>query len=191
MLCEENGYLMEKKIDTDYIVQLASAAAKEVNEEMSEIHGRVWDGREDLAKLLISLSSAILVGTVTFSGSLLKVGSDQASCPSLIILSWFLLFLSLSAGLFSLWHSNTLKSFRARFTNSEPDIAREAEQLDPLKAPEDLMPEIMVIIRKYSDLSVQPLGNADKNSSYSLMAALITFGLGVGTFLIFGALQIT
>jgi len=182
---------MANKIDTNYVVQLASTAAKEVSEEMSEIHGGVWDGREDLAKLLISLSSAILVGTVTFSGSLLKVGSDQASCPSLIVLSWALLFLSLSAGLFSLWHSNTLKSFRARFTNSEPEIAKEAAQLDPKKDPEQLKLEIMVIIKKYSDKSVQPLGNAEKFSSNSLMVALITFGLGVGAFLLFGAIQIT
>lgn len=182
---------MANKINTDYIVEKASAAAEEVGEHMAKVHGQLWDGRENLSKLIVSLSSAMLVGTITFSGTLLGSGSEPTVCPVLITTSWVLLFLSMVLGLTSLWHSNTLKSFRVRFTNSEPDIIKEASKLDSNKTPEELMPEIVEIVKKYSDASVRPLGSADRLSHYSLMASLLVFGLGVGAFLLFGTMQIT
>jgi len=155
------------------------------------VHGRLWEGRENLAKLIISLSSAMLVGTVTFSSTLLGSTSSATSCPNLLIISWSLLFLSMCLGILSLWHSNTLKSFRARFFNSEPKIEQEASKLDPEVSQEDSIKQILSIVKKYSDASLKPLGNADRNAHYSLNAALIIFSLGVGAFLFFGALQVT
>ncbi len=182
---------MPKEINTKYIVQQARYAGEEAGAKMVEVHGRLWEGRENLAKLIISLSSAMLVGTITFSSSLLGSNSAATSCPNLLVASWVLLFLSMCLGVLSLWHSNTLKSFRARFFNSEPDIEQEASQLNPEASQEELTQEILAIVKKYSDASLKPLGSADRNAHYSLNTALILFGLGVGAFLVFGALQVT
>lgn len=182
---------MPKEIDTQSIVQLARSAGEGAGAKMVEVHGRLWEGRENLAKLIISLSSAMLVGTITFSSTLLGSNSSATSCPNLLIASWLFLFLSMCLGILSLWHSNTLKSFRARFFNSEPKIEQEASELDPEASQEDLTKEILSIIKKYSDASLEPLGSADRNAHYSLNAALVAFSLGVGVFLFFGALQVT
>lgn len=119
-----------KEINTEYIVKQARYAGEEAGAKMLEVHGRLWEGRENLAKLIISLSSAMLVGTITFSGSLLGSNSSFTTCPNLLVTSWVLLFFTMSLGLLSLWHSNTLKSFRAMFFNSEPQIEEKASQLN-------------------------------------------------------------
>lgn len=182
---------MSNEINTKYIVQKARLAGEEAGAKMVEVHGRFWEGRENLAKLIVSLSSAMLVGTITFSGSLLGSNSAATTCPSLLVASWVLLFLSMCLGILSLWHSNTLKSFRARFFNAEPEIEQEASQLNPEASQEELTQEILSIIKKYSDASLEPLGSADRNASYSLNIALVLFGLGVGAFLSFGAILAT
>ncbi len=179
------------QINTDHIVRQARMVGEEAGAKMAEVHGRLWEGRENLAKLIVSLSSAMLVGTITFSSSFLEANSTTTVCPQLLIISWSLLYGSMCLGLLSLWHSNTLKSFRARFFNSEPSIAQDASQLNPTSNPEELAPQILAIVKKYADASLAPLGGADRNSTYSLNAALIVFGLGVGSFLLFGALQLT
>ena len=182
---------MQKEIDTKSIVQLARSAGEGAGAKMVEVHGRLWEGRENLAKLIISLSSAMLVGTITFSSTLLSSSSGVTSWPDLLLISWFLLYLSMCLGILSLWHSNTLKSFKARFFNSEPEIKQEASELNPEMSQEDLTKEILSIIKKHSDAALKPLGSADRIAHYSLNAALVIFSLGVGAFLFFGALQVT
>lgn len=181
---------MPKEINKEYIVLQARSAGEEAGAKMAEVHGRLWEGRENLAKLIVSLSSAMLVGTITFSSSLITSNSPTPSSSGLIVLSWVLLFLSMCLGILSLWHSNTLKSFRARFFNSEPAIEQEASQLNPEASQEELTQGILAIVKKYSDSSLEPLGSADRNAHYSLNAALVLFGLGVGAFLVFGAIQV-
>ena len=182
---------MTNEINTEYIVQKARIAAEEVGADMVTVHGLLWEGRENLAKLIISLSSAILVGTITFSKGLLGSETSDPTCPSLLIISWALLFLSLACGIYSLWHANTLKTFRIRFLNSEPSIEKEASNLDSTLPKNELKEKIVAIVKKYSDASLNPLGTADKHATYSLNTSLVFFGLGLGSFLIYGALQVT
>ncbi|MDH5784132.1 MAG: hypothetical protein OEZ16_00820 [Chromatiales bacterium] len=182
---------MPKEIDTKYIVQQARYAGEEAGAKMAEVHGRLWEGRENLAKLIVSLSSTMLVGTITFSSSFLGSNAANTSYPNLLIISWVVLFLSMCLGIVSLWHSNTLKSFRARFFNSEPAMKQEAEQLNPEASQEELIQGVLSIVKKYSDSALEPLASADRIAHYSLGGALVLFGLGVGSFLFFGALQVT
>jgi hypothetical protein len=179
------------EINTEYIIQKARMAGESAGADMTTVHGLLWEGRENLAKLIISLSSAILVGTITFSGDLLGTLGATPTCPSLIIYSWALLFFSICTGLFSLWQANILKSFRIRFMNSEPALEKEAAQLNPALPPEELQEQIVAIVKKYSDASLNPLGPADRKAHYALNTALVLFGLGVGLFLIYGSLQVT
>jgi hypothetical protein len=180
-----------KEIDTRYIVQQARYAGEEAGAKMAEVHGRLWEGRENLAKLIVSLSSTMLVGTITFSNSFLGSNATNTSCPNFLISSWVVLFLSMCFGILSLWHSNTLKSFRARMFNSEAAMKQEVVQLNSESSQEELMQGVLSIVKKYSDAGLEPLGSADRNAHYSLSGALVLFGLGVGAFLFFGAMQVT
>jgi hypothetical protein len=182
---------MPAEINTKEIVRQARLAGDTAAAKMLEVHGRLWEGRENLAKLIISLSSAILTGTITFSSTILDITKSSATCTKLIIVSWVFLFFSICFGILSLWHSNTLKSFRARFFNSEPEIKEDAAKLNPETNREELVNQVLIIVKKYSDAALAPLGSADKCANNFLNAALILFSLGLGAFLIFGALQVT
>jgi len=182
---------MTDQIDPDYVSKTARAAAEEVSAEMQEVHGPLWEARENLAKLAVSLSSAILVGTITFSGGLVGSAAPSATCPILVIVSWSLLFVSLVAGVVSLWFSTTFKSFRVRLTNAEPELVASAEKLDSTLPPEELQQELIKLVVKYANAGSKPVGRADTGARVTLIASLLSFGLGVGVFLWFGALQVT
>lgn len=182
---------MSDQIDTQYISRTARAAGEEVAAEMQDIHGPLWEARENLAKLVVSLSSAILVGTITFSGGLIGSSTASATCPGLVIISWSLLFVALCAGVVSVWFSTNLKSFRVRLTNAEPDFVENAGKLDPSLTAEQLKKEIVQLVLKYANSATKPIGRAETGSRHSLTVSLVSFGLGVGVFLWFGALQVT
>lgn len=182
---------MPDRIDTQYVAETARAAAEEVSAEMQEVHGPLWDARESLAKLVVSLSSAILVGTITFSGDLIGSSSLTANCPILVVISWFLLFLALVSSVMSLWFSTNLKSFRVRLTNAEPALEESAKNIDPLLPPDELQLKLVELVAKYANAGSVPLGRADVGARWSLNISLISFSLGVGVFLWFGALQVT
>jgi hypothetical protein len=182
---------MSNQIDTEYVSATAKAAAEKVSAEIQEIYGPLWEAREDLAKLVVSLSSAILVGTITFSGGLIGVDAPTATCPFLVIYSWCLLFLALSAGVVSLWFSANLKSFRLRLTNAEPQLIESAGKLDPSLPLDELQKELIKLVVKYANSGSKPIGRSDSGSGTFLKISLVSFGLGLGVFLWFGALQVT
>ena len=180
-----------KKIDTDYIVETAKNAGAEVSKEIAEVHGPIWEGQENLAKLIISLSSAMLVGTITFSANLVGDEGSRTNCPQLLIGSWILLFLTICLAGMSLWFAVTLKSFRARLTNAEPFLHSGAQTIDPDLSPEQITDKCIELVKEYAGAATKPLGRADNGARYSLNASLVFFCLGLAVFLWFGALQIT
>ncbi len=179
------------RINTDHIVETAKNAGAEVSKEITEVHGPIWEGQENLAKLIISLSSAMLVGSVTFSGSLVGNNGSPPDSPLLLILSWILLFLTMCSAGLSLWFSLTLKGFRARLTNAEPSLKKGAEKIDPNLTPEQITEKSVELVRAYANAATNPIGSADNGARYSLNISLVFFCLGLGIFLWFGALQIT
>lgn len=182
---------MSNRIDTHYVTETARAAAAEVASEVNEVHGPLWEARENLSKLLVSLSSGILVGTITFSGELMGVGNAAPVCSALVVVSWSMLFFSLISAILSLWFSTTFKSFMVRFTNAEPALLASLRHVDASMPVEELKEHLVDEIAKMARAASQPLGYADTGARISLIASLFLFSAGVGVFLWFGALQVT
>src|SRR5882672_4127103 len=83
----------------------ATGVADTLQELAAQIHGIYqpqWNARADVLKTIVSLSSASIVLSVTFSSSLraLKLGPNW---NRLIVLSFVLLVLSLIVALIALW----------------------------------------------------------------------------------------
>ncbi len=154
--------MSKSEINSKLLTDNAIAAGDSIAREIFEVHGSLWKSREELSKLVISLSSAFLVGTISFSSSIVGQGTNLASCTEVLVYSWVALFITICAGIFSLWHSNTLHSFHARFTNSQPNIEQEISELNAEEPVEEIMKKAMIIVKKYSDVSLEPLGKADK-----------------------------
>jgi len=178
------------KVDSEKVVRDARAACAEIALEIDSVHGPLWSGRETLARLVLSLSSGILVGTITFAQTILATASTGSFASWSLVISWCFLFGSILLGLWSLHLGNTLRSFHARFVNSEPDIRKEASELN-FGTQEELLDSFVGIVRKYSDTALEPLGSADIGAERYLRLSLITFAIGLGVFIICGGLQIT
>ena len=179
---------MAQHLNKDYLRQEAENAARDIRTKIDEVHGPYWKSRNEISKLIISLSSAILVGTITFSGSLLTSATGSAQCPSLIIVSWIFLLLSLLLGIASIWFNSVLLSFHPRFINSGPELDQKFEELNPES--ETLVNDILDVVGEISNKALEPVGAADKRSQFSTIASLVTFGLGICIFIIFGSIHL-
>jgi hypothetical protein len=63
-------------------------------------------------------------------------------------------------------------------------------KVGPRETDAELLKELDLIIIKITNNSAEPMSNADKHSHKALMVQLVTFGLGIILFCIFGVLQI-
>lgn len=178
---------MTLKVDPSALAKRARSAAKATADEMSATHGQYWSGRAELTKLVLSLSSAILVGSVAFAEKIISAAAPIAAW--VLVGSWFAFFLSICCCLASLWHSNTLNSFRARFSSSELEMKEEAGKL-VAENKEALVQSVLALVKKYSDQALQPLDSADLHSDRFARASMIFYGFGVGLFIVVGGLSV-
>ncbi len=178
---------MTDQINQDYLEQHAEDTGRDIVKKINEVYGPQWQHRLDLAKLMVSLNSIIIVGTITFSGSLIQTSGVKG--PTwLVILSWVLFFLSLISALGSLWAHTELLSFHARWVNTMPKLRERFGTLDPTSP--NLFDEILSIIGQESNEALQPSGTADIWSKRLLNSCFVLFVLGLLFFLVFGAFQL-
>ncbi len=179
---------MTDQINHDYLEQNAEDTGRDIVAKINEVHGPLWKHRLELTKLMASLTSAILVGTITFSGTLIQNDGPQGQ-TWLIILSWALILLSLIFALSSFWAHTYLLSFHPRWVNSMPELRhRFSEELNA-QSP-NFVQDILNIIGQESIKALEPVGTADNWSNWLLQASFATFIVGLICFFVFGACQL-
>jgi hypothetical protein len=89
-------------------------AVQKYLEQIDKFYTPYWNARTELAKSMISLSSASIVLTVTFSGSLVNIGKRDMM-NYLLFSSWLLFLLSIISGVLCLWFSTRLKASPIHF----------------------------------------------------------------------------
>ncbi|HEX8708809.1 MAG TPA: hypothetical protein VF723_11245 [Pyrinomonadaceae bacterium] len=120
-------------------------------EEIERTHSPFWNARYELAKNVISLASASLVLTVTFSTSLTGPGK-VGNWKYLLICSWIAFLLSLISATSSLWVSINLKTVAARFLNQSVKVMQVLDNLDlsspnPTQELQGVINEILVPLK--------------------------------------------
>lgn len=169
------------------LVESAENAAEHTVDKMNKVHGPHWKSRADLAKLIISISTAILVSTITFSSTLLD--KPNTSCPELLILSWMAFFITLIGGVLCLYYATKLHTSLVIFINSGPELENEIKALTNPKSPPS-MEDIGAVVEKYSNQAFAPLGAADKKAEQAIKTAMTALVSGLLLFLLFGAIQV-
>ncbi len=181
---------MNKVIDKQYIKEIIEDTVNQKNQFMLTVYARMWESRENLAKNLITLTAAIMVGTITFSGNLLTNTSNGLARPGLLIISWSGFLLSILFGIYSMWQSNTLHSFHARFFNSRPEIKKALDELNAEDEPDKIKEYILQIFKQVSLKVTEPVGKADKRAQYAVIGQMLSFSLALTLFVIFGIYQL-
>lgn len=171
------------------IREVLESTAKAISSRMTEIHGPLWSFRVEFIKHLVTLCSAILVGTITFSGALLKPQSNiGVHSPYLLIISWSVILLSILSGLVCMWLHIHLLGFRPRFFNSSPELEKRISDLIVNSKPSlhDFESQLGDTILKKI---LNPIGKADRWINRILLSSLVLFFAGLSIFIIFGAIQ--
>lgn len=112
----------------------AHKVSKDISAEIEEVHGGYWEKRYDIAKVLITLTSSMLVVEITFYNSIIDSFTNVTS-PIIMVLSWcatlFSLLFAISClratmkisahrlQLFYALHLSTKESFSAKFQKKE------------------------------------------------------------------------
>ena len=181
---------MNLQVNSDYVAKQASAAAGEIVTEIEKVHGPIWASRQELCKLIISLASAVLVGTITFAEKIVDAHNASPCAGPVLVVSWLLFFASICSALLTLWYAGIFQTLRARFVNSEPQLKEEASKIQA-NTQEELVQKTIDLVKKYSDAALNAMKPADEKTALFTGAALVTFCLGLAAFIICGALQVT
>jgi hypothetical protein len=96
---------------------------KETSDEMFSTHGPYWKARGDLARLLITLSSAILALTITFVPDVLS----NCILPVSILIEWMLLIIVVASCIGSLWFTMEITAIYIHFVNQGPMVQKTLE----------------------------------------------------------------
>lgn len=181
---------MNLRVNADYIAKQASSAAGEIVTEIEKVHGPIWASRQELCKLIISLASVILVGTITFAEKIVDAHNASPCAGLVLVASWLFFFVSICSSLLTEWYAGIFQTLRARFVNSEPQLKKDASEIKTDNQ-EELVQKAMDLVKKYSDSALNAMKPADARTALFTRVALVTFCLGLAAFIVCGALQVT
>ena len=87
------------------------------------VHGRYWEIRLDVCKTVLTITAAVLVGTVSFFKLSDWAGKRRTgiSIRFVFFISWALFVLSGMASLYAMWHLYKLNSNYVLLTNYRPN----------------------------------------------------------------------
>ena len=181
---------MNLRVNADSIAKQASSAAGEIVTEIEKVHGPIWASRQELCKLIISLASAILVGTITFAEKIVDTHNASPCAGLVLVASWLFFLISICSSLLTVWYAGIFQTLRARFVNSEPQLKKDASEIKADNQ-EDLIQKAMDLVKKYSDSPLNAMKPADERTALFTRVALVSFCLGLAAFIVCGALQVT
>lgn len=179
----------EYKTENKDVVQAIREAGQSTADKIRQVHGRYWDSRLDLCKVVLTISTAVLAGTVSFSSSLIGPGKAGLVCPLLIISSWFLLVISICAALVALWYIYQLNTFSVVFFNKTPEIEEAVDSIGKQESPQEFVSEVGKVIVNVTNSVANPMHNYDKYSHCAVATQFISFWFAILVFVIFGVLQ--
>lgn len=179
---------MNLQVNADYVAEQANSAADEIVTKIERVHGPIWANRQELCKLIISLASAILVGTITFAEKVVSANSASSCAGLILVASWLFFFVSICSSLLTVWYAGVFQTLRARFNNSKPQLKRDASEIKADNQ-EELDQQTIDLVKQYSDSALNAVKPADERTAIFTRVAMVSFCLGLAAFITCGALQ--
>jgi len=142
-----------------------------------------WEARKDLAKTLISVASATLVFTITFSSSLTAKGTSSFWRYSILV-CWLAFVCSLVLALASLWCSMGVANLQA-LVLARTDKLRQAAKEALSKSQPDSDPVYSVFNEAF-----QEIVRDDRRSRRLLYVSMTCFGVALVIFTALGVRQL-
>lgn len=100
---------------TERAARIAAKKTLELTaEKMFSVHEIFWKSRIEICKTIVSLTAAVLIGTISFSNSLFS-----GDCPVFLLGAWCFFTLSIVSSTVALWYSYKLSSYKVLFFNQK------------------------------------------------------------------------
>ena len=179
-----------KEFDIEVISSALEGTIDDTVAKMTRVHGPYWNSRIDVSKTVLTITAAVLVGTISFSSSLLGPGKSVLQFQGALFVSWVLFMLSGFAALYAFWHIYKLNSRHVLLSNTKPNIEKKLNEVGSKQTEGELKLELDKILIKMVNESLSPLAESDQHSHYALACQLVTFALGLLAFLVFGVAQV-
>lgn len=178
---------MESNPQHEEVIAAQHLTVDQVTEKIDRVHGPYWKARNDFLKLLITINTAVIAGTVTFSSSFID-SSNTTQCLNLLYVAWSLLFVSLISSVIAIWLSSQLYLFYPRYFNTKDKLEEKIKELDSKSG--DYQRNIVTLFQQTINEAIQPVGKADSRTDIASKISLATLVAGLGAFLLFGGIQI-
>ncbi|EHN70765.1 hypothetical protein [Aliivibrio fischeri] len=178
------------ELDIEKVQPVVSKTITDTAEKMATVHGTFWENRADVCKALLTITSAVLVGTISFSGSLLGPGKQEVVYSTALITAWVLFVLSIISAVISLWFSYQLSSYKVQFFNSKGVIAERLRTVGGQQNAKKLKGALDEAVLDLTSQTISSLSSYDKWSHYAVASQLSLFILGIISFLVFGIAQV-
>lgn len=167
----------------DKVAKIVFRAIVKFVADHSELYKSVWVERREAGKILVSLSSASLVFSITFSASIITPWTPMA-WRYYILVCWISLIGSLASAIGSLWFSMELSGLPALITISEEKILEEIKKA--MSNPNFGELQAGLFIGEHTG----KLARQDLTAQWLLRASLGLFGLALIMLTIVGVLQL-
>lgn len=165
--------------------QLVEKAINYTIERVNRTYGLSWESRQNLCKTVLTLTVAILVGTISFSGSLAGPGKAELNHVWILMVTWITLALSIIAALYSLWNVYRLNDLPIILGGKKEKMENAIRDVVGADALVDSLADLLI-----SDNTGKEIQQFHGRSHSALETQLILFGFGIVIFLIFGILQV-
>lgn len=168
-------------IDIQAKINEAVNAMVALANETNDLFKSEWEARKDIAKTLISLSSATLVFTITFSQSVIKPDTPHG-WRYIILACWLSCVLSLACALASLWFSMGLSSLPLLMVMQTDKLKEAAKKALSTADPASL-----------SAVSLEPFTKVTQQENKALWLlrfSALLYGLALSVFVILGVRQL-
>jgi hypothetical protein len=179
-----------KELNLKEIMPRLDKAMDETAQKMAEVHGPYWNSRLDVSKVVLTITAAVLIGTISFSSSLIGPSKVGLVYPCVLFASWGLFVISGISSLYAMWNLYKLNAHHILLINRQPMIEQELNNIGLKDSPEELKKELDQTILSITTKTLTPLKSCDQNSHYALAVQLLSFAVSLLMFMIFGVLQI-
>ena len=138
-------------------------------DEVNSLLGPSWEARDNIARTLITISSAAVALTLTFS-NLITAHLENTFWKSTVFITWILFIFCILSAVLTLWTSGNAKTLMPHFFKQVIKLFTLSKE-DQVKSVEELAND-----------TVNKLSSFHKNRKWSerfLKAALICFGIAM------------
>jgi hypothetical protein len=169
-------------LTVDILIEKYDNAINTITTDIEVTFDKQWEARADVVRNVVSIAAIVFAGSAAFLEKGRQPHFKTLEGASLIT-TWILLLISIGAGLYVLYKSVELRTFRAMLINKKPYLIEQFKKLN-LAAP-GCVQESVVLVKQVADDITAAVALADNRARLAMPLCLCAFALSMVSFLVY------